>query len=170
MCIRGDREKAILHQATPMGRVIIFPSSISRRNGQWAAFVLVVATIGTLLFLWNKPAAEPDGARSGSPSPADLSGMKPGEASLTIDFGEAAARRRFSGAVIDGMSVADALFQAGLAGNFEVVLASSGMPERIDGVSGEWEAERNGEPIQSSLATASIAPGDEVLLRPAEVH
>jgi hypothetical protein len=84
---------------------------------------------------------------------------------LTIIFGGEKGTRRFSGEVVEGMTVADALFQAARAGNFSVEFRNDGSLSTIDRIDGVWVAERNGVPINAPLTEVPITAGDTVTLR-----
>lgn len=93
--------------------------------------------------------------------------INPGEAVLIIDFGEN-NKRAFSGEVIEGMTVFDALLVSARAGNVSFDFKNNSL-KRIDWLFQEngkkWNVYFNRKKVEEDLNDILIKPGDKIELK-----
>lgn len=142
-----------------MARVTVFMSKRIGRARWLLPFLFLVVVTLVILSRTEQP-PQPFITQEAPLSATPDSSAETSAAVVTVAFGNGQRTRSFSGEVIDGMTAADALTVAGLAGNFDVSFTDHGLPERIDGVSGSWHIEYNRQPLTSSLFERLIVPGD----------
>ena len=133
----------------------------------------VTLLIGTLLLvsllLLGSQTPQQKGPAGSDPS---LIMPKEGEAVLLVEYHDG-RRRAFTGGVVSGMTVLDAIAQASRAGRFAV--ETQGNPdgmvwvESLDGVNsgsdGSWKVYREGADLDGRIAVEELQPGDQLELR-----
>src|SRR3989338_1686356 len=89
-----------------------------------------------------------------------------GEAFVQFEFGIKPVRA-FRGSIIDGMSIADVVEQAAVAGNFNIAWHPVPTIDGInDGFEGKhWIFYRNSDHLIESPDSVSVSPGDEIFAR-----
>lgn len=70
--------------------------------------------------------------------------------------------RKFSGAVMPGMTIADALQIASSTGHFPLMMNDEGRPTAVDGVGGTWRIFHNGDLVVSPATSVPVSSGDEI--------
>jgi hypothetical protein len=94
-----------------------------------------------------------------------LLGLSGNEAVLVLDNGQ--EERMFRGEVVDGMTVADVLGAASLAGNFDCRL-NSGI-DSLDGLASggqmNWHCFLNGKEVGDQLASEAVRAKDKIICR-----
>lgn len=141
-----------------MGRKVTIILGDGKKSAAFRATLLAAFVFAVALALLGAPSPKRESTRQ------TLVGQ--GNAMVTIDLGAGKERRTFSGAVFEGMTAADALQVAALAGDLETRFDERGNPVRIDGVSSDWDATKNDRPVDAPLVATPIQPGDVLVVEP----